>query len=547
MAQYKLTRLTWEDLVNLGITDFDTQRDIMDAKNLIMWDEDTYENFLPGLLYDLGEAVDRVEVDCPFDDPHFTHRPSLIHKLRWEIESQQRLIAKHETVIATTKWHLKVESDSVLVGITHVGRSSGEESGIETVEGCEKLRERRYRAWEEVDKAFAKVDKAYGKHDKIKADNEVYKARAEHAKARAEFCEWLRRNAPPTPAVVSPKGNNVPEQELDLDSVEPRYGDGSENRSLLSPRGDHTALHGDVPDVPDHAEEEDLGDDTASEEEDIVSSSGNDLEESVSEGSGSDDESDIEEIATEDAEKQAGKTQIEPAAAAPAQAAGAVTNTVNTAGTTPTAATAESRTPKLPDDNKPASRMDDSSTRATSAANNLISTVTMSSGMIPAESLPAANPTGAVPTQQPSSEDSLPYCPVRIETTTVQPSVESLHPIPPGSNPNPPGCDPNSPGHGPNPPGCDPNPPGHGPNPPGWDPDNLGNPKGQSLYSMGSNLSLNPMNNNYSWKEGSKEEGKDHRKKKIGRKKEKTKEKGKNRQKKKNGRKKISNKKDRIV
>ena len=49
-----------------------------------------------------------------------------------------------------------------------------------------------------------------------------------------------------------------------------------------------------------------------------------------------------------------------------------------------------------------------------------------------------------------------------------------------------------------------------------------------------------------SWKEETKEKGKDHRKKKIGRKKEKTKEKGKNRQKKKNGRKKIR-KKDRIV
>ncbi len=28
-------------------------------------------------------------------------------------------------------------------------------------------------------------------------------------KARAEFCEWLRRNDPPTLAAVSPKGDSI--------------------------------------------------------------------------------------------------------------------------------------------------------------------------------------------------------------------------------------------------------------------------------------------------------------------------------------------------
>ncbi len=75
------------------------------------------------------------------------------------------------------------------------------------------------------------------------------------------------------------------------------------------------------------------------------------------------------------------------------------------------------------------------------------------------------------------------------------PNPPGWNPIPPGSNPNPLGCHPNPTGCDPNPPGRGPNPPGCDPNLPGCDPDNLGNPKGHSPYSMGSNLSLNPMSN----------------------------------------------------
>ncbi len=111
----------------------------------------------------------------------------------------------------TTKWHVKVETDSLdrldadirdscmkyMYGVDDGRLSSpGEESGGKTLEGREELREKWYKAWAEVDKAYAKVDSAYAEHDKIKAYNGLYKARAEHAKARAEFSEWLRRNDP---------------------------------------------------------------------------------------------------------------------------------------------------------------------------------------------------------------------------------------------------------------------------------------------------------------------------------------------------------------
>ncbi len=79
------------------------------------WDEDTYANLLPGVLYDLGEAADRVEIDYPFDDPHFTPVIGLYsRRFPLEIEFQQKLIAKHEAVIAmTNKWYVKVETDSL--------------------------------------------------------------------------------------------------------------------------------------------------------------------------------------------------------------------------------------------------------------------------------------------------------------------------------------------------------------------------------------------------------------------------------------------------
>ncbi len=53
----------------------------MAARNLMRWDEGTYANLLPGVLYDLGEAVDRVKIDYPFDDPHFTRLISFIYKV----------------------------------------------------------------------------------------------------------------------------------------------------------------------------------------------------------------------------------------------------------------------------------------------------------------------------------------------------------------------------------------------------------------------------------------------------------------------------------
>ncbi len=73
-------------------------------------------------------------------------------------------------------------------------------------------------------------------------------------------------------------------------------------------RGDHANLQGDVTAVPNYVEGEDLGDETVSEEEDVVSSSEDksDFEESVPKDPSSEDESDIEKTFPQDAEESAG-------------------------------------------------------------------------------------------------------------------------------------------------------------------------------------------------------------------------------------------------
>ncbi len=113
MAQYKFTKLTYKDLDDLGIINRDTQRDIIYAKRLMMWDRDTYANLLPGLKYNLEEAVDRVELmdqaDWPFDEPDYLSWTGVVGKSPDQIAILRRLIAKHETAFATsTKWCVDV-------------------------------------------------------------------------------------------------------------------------------------------------------------------------------------------------------------------------------------------------------------------------------------------------------------------------------------------------------------------------------------------------------------------------------------------------------
>ncbi len=261
----------------------------MDAKRLMKRDEETYANLLPGLKYDIGEAVDRVKLmeqgNAPFHEPRdYLCWTWIVSMTPEEIATQRRLITKHEAAFAaSTEWCVNVKEndlyqlpDDVQTDfLRHLcGVEEGEEdhanlqgivmAGPDRVEGKspvsgpgqgsdgkawewmerrERVKERWYEAWAEVDQAYA---------DFYKAFVELYRARVQHAKARAEFCEWLRQK----PAAVSPKGDSI----------------------------------------------------SVSEEEDFVSSSEDesDFGESVSGGSGSDDESDIEETAPEDAEEQAG-------------------------------------------------------------------------------------------------------------------------------------------------------------------------------------------------------------------------------------------------
>ena len=331
----------------------------MDAKRLMKRDEETYANLLPGLKYDIGEAVDRVKLmeqgNAPFHEPRdYLCWTWIVSMTPEEIATQRRLITKHEAAFAaSTEWCVNVKEDDLyrlpddvqtdflrhlcgvkegeeeqanLQGIVMAGPDrvegkspvSGPGQGSdgkawEWMERRERVKERWYEAWAEVDQAYA---------DFYKAFVELYRARVQHAKARAEFCEWLRQK----PAAVSTKGNIVSsEQELDPDSVEQKdftkYRDGNEEGSLSSPKEeDHADLQENVTAVPDYAEEEDLGDETASEKEDFDSGSENDsdLEERISEGSDSEEESDIDETGPEDAEKQGRKTQVEPAAVVPA-------------------------------------------------------------------------------------------------------------------------------------------------------------------------------------------------------------------------------------
>ncbi len=191
-----------------------------------------------------------------------------------------------------------------------------------------------------------------------------------------------------------------------------------------------------------------------------------------------------------------------PVTAAPqlksGDATGAVTNTVNATdvnvnGTTPTAPTAESRARKLPDDGMPALKMDDSSTRATSAANISIATAAMSFGMTSAQPPSPGNLATTAVTTSPATTDAqlipiFPVMPAFIislmagvnQPTLIPPVDNSSMPLldrlsnPPGCNPNPPGCNPNPLGCNPVPPGSNPNPPGSNPYPPGCNPNRPG-------------------------------------------------------------------------
>ncbi len=109
-----------------------------------------------------------------------------------------------------------------------------------------------------------------------------------------------------------------------------------------------------------------------------------------------------------------------PVAVAPelksGDANGAVTNTVNTTGTTPTTTTTDSGDAKLPG-TRPASKINNT-IASTSAANIPIAAVAMSYGMTSVQSFPSANPTGSSTNASSGVFPTLPLFPVTHAVVT---------------------------------------------------------------------------------------------------------------------------------